>query len=107
MLILARALTAQPLASRIGPRLRFRSFSHARNTDSREIARMMQIITTGICHQVNLRIPVRTEASVAPMAPIARPIAAKMPANFAISKGGAVSYTHLRAHETRHDLVCR
>ena len=20
---------------------------------------------------------------------------------------GAVSYTHLRAHETRHDLVCR
>src|SRR5450756_2683608 len=21
--------------------------------------------------------------------------------------GGAVSYTHLRAHETRHDLVCR
>src|SRR5450756_3145239 len=22
-------------------------------------------------------------------------------------KSGAVSYTHLRAHETRHDLVCR
>ena len=22
-------------------------------------------------------------------------------------RGGAVSYTHLRAHETRHDLVCR
>ena len=21
--------------------------------------------------------------------------------------GAAVSYTHLRAHETRHDLVCR
>src|SRR5665648_87125 len=21
--------------------------------------------------------------------------------------GGSVSYTHLRAHETRHDLVCR
>src|SRR5665648_955728 len=26
---------------------------------------------------------------------------------FWISKYGAVSYTHLRAHETRHDLVCR
>src|SRR5665648_389874 len=24
-----------------------------------------------------------------------------------VSKGGSVSYTHLRAHETRHDLVCR
>ena len=23
------------------------------------------------------------------------------------SGGDAVSYTHLRAHETRHDLVCR
>src|SRR5450756_2061712 len=23
------------------------------------------------------------------------------------SQGEAVSYTHLRAHETRHDLVCR
>ena len=27
------------------------------------------------------------------------------PHNMAL--GGAVSYTHLRAHETRHDLVCR
>ena len=24
-----------------------------------------------------------------------------------LEKAGAVSYTHLRAHETRHDLVCR
>src|SRR5450756_368483 len=24
-----------------------------------------------------------------------------------IAVGNAVSYTHLRAHETRHDLVCR
>src|SRR5428012_20998 len=23
------------------------------------------------------------------------------------ARAGAVSYTHLRAHETRHDLVCR
>src|SRR5450759_2470606 len=23
------------------------------------------------------------------------------------NKAGSVSYTHLRAHETRHDLVCR
>src|SRR5450759_5802557 len=25
----------------------------------------------------------------------------------AVDRGGPVSYTHLRAHETRHDLVCR
>src|SRR5450756_1665457 len=25
----------------------------------------------------------------------------------ALSNAAAVSYTHLRAHETRHDLVCR
>src|SRR5665648_871473 len=24
-----------------------------------------------------------------------------------IASGGALAYTHLRAHETRHDLVCR
>src|SRR5450759_2666372 len=28
-------------------------------------------------------------------------------APFLDSKLGSVSYTHLRAHETRHDLVCR
>src|SRR5450756_1293935 len=25
----------------------------------------------------------------------------------AVTTAGSVSYTHLRAHETRHDLVCR
>ena len=29
----------------------------------------------------------------------------RLPRSFAA--GEAVSYTHLRAHETRHDLVCR
>src|SRR5450759_1714889 len=29
------------------------------------------------------------------------------PAGLSPSPPGAVSYTHLRAHETRHDLVCR
>src|SRR5450756_2133421 len=24
-----------------------------------------------------------------------------------VTRSGSVSYTHLRAHETRHDLVCR
>src|SRR5665648_1096514 len=29
------------------------------------------------------------------------------PSHRATSRSTAVSYTHLRAHETRHDLVCR
>src|SRR5450756_3001674 len=29
------------------------------------------------------------------------------PEKIALSQLSAVSYTHLRAHETRHDLVCR
>ena len=40
-LILARALTAQPLASRIGPRLRLRSLMYARTTDGIEMSSMI------------------------------------------------------------------
>src|SRR5450756_1778933 len=29
------------------------------------------------------------------------------PSDFCTIASGSVSYTHLRAHETRHDLVCR
>src|SRR5659263_304403 len=35
------------------------------------------------------------------------PVAMEKELRFAIREGGPVSYTHLRAHETRHDLVCR
>src|SRR5450759_5596526 len=31
----------------------------------------------------------------------------RMPGASAVTTYRAVSYTHLRAHETRHDLVCR
>src|SRR5665648_650800 len=31
----------------------------------------------------------------------------KIPVVPVVNSGTAVSYTHLRAHETRHDLVCR
>src|SRR5450759_5344003 len=36
-----------------------------------------------------------------------KPHPATAPAGSNRSSHGAVSYTHLRAHETRHDLVCR
>jgi hypothetical protein len=41
MLTLVSVFTAQPLASRIGPRLRCRSFSQAMNIDGPEIASRM------------------------------------------------------------------
>ena len=37
----------------------------------------------------------------------ARKVARNRNINIAANDLGAVSYTHLRAHETRHDLVCR
>src|SRR5262245_41454243 len=57
-LILARAFTAQPLASRIGPRLRLRSLSQAMIIDGNEIRRMIPTKTSGICHVGKRRTPV-------------------------------------------------
>src|SRR5659263_463516 len=34
-------------------------------------------------------------------------IGTMMPCNVLVIEQGPVSYTHLRAHETRHDIVCR
>ena len=48
--IFALAFTAQPFASRIGPRLRLRSFSHAIAMDGAEITSMMPAMTSGTCH---------------------------------------------------------
>src|SRR5678815_549394 len=44
----ACAFTAQPLASRMGPRLRFRSLSHAMAIDGPEIANISARMPTGI-----------------------------------------------------------
>src|SRR5271156_2193896 len=52
--ILALALTAQLLASRIGPRLRLRSLSQAMAMDGVEITSIMPRMINGICHASNL-----------------------------------------------------
>src|SRR5450756_1517926 len=36
-----------------------------------------------------------------------RPVPHALPVRDRLLAGNPVSYTHLRAHETRHDLVCR
>src|SRR5450756_493578 len=42
-----------------------------------------------------------------PTAMVVAQIALALPVIVGLSVLGPVSYTHLRAHETRHDLVCR
>jgi len=49
MLIITRPLMAQPLASRIGPRLRWRSLSQAMSIEGVEITSMMAASTSGYC----------------------------------------------------------
>ena len=90
MFILARVFTAQPQASRIGARLRSLSFSQANTMDGPDTAKMIPTNDIGICHHANRKNPVITEAIAVPMAPIANPIAAKIPANLATSKGWAI-----------------
>src|SRR5215471_9255369 len=51
-LIRALAFTAQPFASRIGPRFRLRSFMYARINDGPEMTRRIPRITSGICHDL-------------------------------------------------------
>src|SRR6476659_7408356 len=61
--ILARAFTAQPLASRMGPRFRFRSLSQAMIIDGIEIISMREMITNGICQAGKLISPAETVAN--------------------------------------------
>src|SRR5450756_362738 len=54
--------------------------------------------------------PAAAAEAAAPVAPAAAPKkgkAAKVVNEQELATREAVSYTHLRAHETRHDLVCR
>ena len=97
ILTLARAFTGEPLASRLGPRFRWRSFSQAIITAGPEMTPMMPRIAKGICHQASLRKPVIMLAIAVPRAPRARPMATQMPADLAASKGvggaaGAAGY---------------
>src|ERR1017187_4280676 len=82
--IRALAFTAQPLASRIGPRLRLRSLSQASNIEGREIASRMPTIARGTCHTGNLAIA----PNIPPSAPskVARtsPMAASVPVSILV-----------------------
>src|SRR5512146_886306 len=88
MLMRTLALMAHPQASRIGPRLRRFNLNQASIIDGPETASIRPATARGTCHNLRLKMPLTTEARIPPMAPIAKPIAAKMPANLAISNAG-------------------
>ena len=58
-------------------------------TDGPEINTSTPISTIGICHKLNAKSPDTSAANIVPMAPPASPMAAKIPANLAMSKAGA------------------
>ena len=91
MLILEAALTAQPLALRRGAMLRRRSFIHAITIAGPEMSRRMATTTRMVFHHASFKIPENMVVTAVPRAPRAIPMAAKIPANLAISNGGAAA----------------
>ena len=91
MLIFDAALTAHPFALRRGAMLRRRSLSHARIIAGPEITRMIPMNTRLSFHPMPFIESTRPESAV-PIIPKAMPIAAKIPANLAISNGGATGF---------------
>ena len=80
-------LMAQPLALSTGPRLRLRSLSQARSMEGPLMTTTTKAMAiSGLYHAWTRNLA--TAASATPSAPTARPMAAKMPANLAMSKAG-------------------
>jgi len=85
--------TAQPLASSMGPKLRWRSRNHASSIAGPEMSSSSPSSTSGICHSGRRKKPLMIAANAVPSIPSAKPMAAKMPAKRAMSKAwlGAVA----------------
>ena len=88
MLISTEELMAQPLALSTVPRLRLRSFCQARNIDGP----LMQITSTSSTINGVYQCEI-SAASAEVRKPTARPMAAKMPANLAISNAEDALFT--------------
>src|SRR5512137_2651085 len=92
-LIFALAFTAQPLASRMGPRFRLRSLSQARNIEGTEMASRMPMIASGTCHAGSLAIAPKMPPNAASNVVNTRPMAANVPVSilvfgWAVGEGG-------------------
>ena len=83
--IIVSALTAHPLALSTGARLRRRNFIQAIIILGPLITKRMQTRISRYCHQAKPFIPAATSTKAVPIMPKAIPMAAKIPANLAIS----------------------
>ncbi len=81
-----RPFIAHELASKMGPSILRRNFIAVKITDGSEIKTKTPRITNGICHHFSDKNPPPSATSAPPIAPIAKPIAAKIPTNFPMSK---------------------
>src|SRR5450631_417532 len=92
--IFALAFTAQPLASRIGPRLRLRNFNHAIAMDGAEITSMTPMTNSGTCHASNLPRKTKRLAPAAaklPKAKLSKAMTLGSNAGFAGAAGAAAA----------------
>ena len=80
------ALMAQPLAFRTGPRSRLRSLRQAMNMDGPEMSSRIPTITSSNSQNLREAAPLITATRNWPIKPMAMPMAAKIPANLAMSK---------------------
>ena len=78
-LILTRPLMAHPLASRMGPRVRWRSFNQAMSIEGPEMTMTMPTSTSGYCHAAMPKTWPRIKVSALMAAVAATPIAATVP----------------------------
>ena len=85
MFTLAAALIAQPLALSRGDRLRLRNLSQARIMAGPEMTSIITAISTSHCHQTKPERLLATTAKAPPIAANAKPNAANIPANLAMS----------------------
>ena len=88
MLTLEEALIAHPLALSRGEMLRLRSLSHAKIIAGPEIMRRIPTNNMMSSHHLSSASPVKRATRAEPIMPTAIPMAAKIPANLAISNGG-------------------
>ena len=91
MLIFADALTAQPFALRSGATFLLRSLSQASTIAGPEITRRIPTRSSIYSHHSKSESPSARVTNAVPIIPRAIPIAAKIPANLAMSNGAAAA----------------
>jgi len=103
--MIASALTAQPLALSTGARLRRRSLSHAIIILGPLMTSNIHTNTISSCHQYSFARPAKHATHAVPIIPNAMPMAAKIPANFAMSNAGFFSAAGSAAAPSAFDVI--